>query len=198
MISYGNDSLVNEARKLAYFGHSLQKYGDYPYSVHLDKAVSFVEEIINKSANELSSYDAIDLNAVARELIASAYLHDLLEDAGFAANYNDISNKFGTICADICYALQTPKGKNRKQRHSAEYFDGIRETHFAFFIKIADRYANIKFSYDTGSSMLGKYLQEHKNLVEIWNKKVYISRVERSLTQNAWYKLENLVHDITR
>lgn len=92
-------------------------------------------------------------------VIGACWLHDTIEDC--RVTYNDIKQEFGEELAEITYSLTEEKGRNRKERHNAKYWEGIRATPFATFVKLCDRAANIKHSLETKSSMFEKYRKEH-------------------------------------
>lgn len=95
-------------------------------------------------------------------LYASAFLHDTIEDARMT--YNDVVKflkefKGGGFVLpegvrqhledqvpEIVYALTNEKGRNRGERANDLYYQGIRQTKFASFIKICDRLANIQYT----------------------------------------------------
>ncbi|MEK6884240.1 MAG: phosphohydrolase, partial [Nanoarchaeota archaeon] len=68
--------------------------------------------------------------------------------------------------ADIVYAVSNEKGKNRKQRANDKYYEGIRRTPFATFVKLCDRLANVTYSLDTNSKMFSVYQQEHDDFIK--------------------------------
>ena len=96
-------------------------------------------------------------------LIAS-FGHDLIEDT--RVSYNDVKNHLGQEAADIIYACSNEKGKNRKERANDKYYQGIRETPGAVFVKLCDRIANVQYSKMTGSRMFEMYKNENKNFLE--------------------------------
>lgn len=95
-------------------------------------------------------------------LYASAFLHDTIEDARMT--YNDVVKflkefKGGGFVLpegvrqhledqvpEIVYALTNEKGRNRGERANDLYYQGIRQTKFASFIKMCDRLANIQYT----------------------------------------------------
>ena len=92
---------------------------------------------------------------------AGCWLHDTIEDC--RVTYNDVKAEFDELVAEIVYALSNEKGKTRKERANDKYYEGIRNTPYAGFIKLCDRAANIKHSRTTGSSMLQKYRDEQQH-----------------------------------
>jgi (p)ppGpp synthase/HD superfamily hydrolase len=90
--------------------------------------------------------------------------HDLIEDT--RVSYNDVKNHLGQEAADIIYACSNEKGKNRKERANDKYYQGIRKTPGAVFVKLCDRIANVQYSKMTGSRMFEMYKNENKNFLE--------------------------------
>ena len=118
--------------------------GDKPYAYHLDKV-----------AKEVYTYGHHVL--VGEEdflpLFMGAWFHDSIEDA--RVSYNDVKKiglKLGLteeqtfLAAEIVYALTNEKGRNRKERAGKRYYEGIRNTPYAPFVKMCDRAANIRYS----------------------------------------------------
>jgi len=87
--------------------------------------------------------------------------HDLIEDT--RVSYNDVKDHLGQEAADIIYALTNEKGKNRKERANHKYYDGIRNTKGAVFVKLCARIANVQYSKMTGSRMFEMYNKENDN-----------------------------------
>lgn len=118
--------------------------GDKPYGYHLDQV-----------AKEVYAYGH---HVLAREddilpLFMGAWFHDSIEDA--RVSYNDVKKiglKLGLteeqtlLAAEIVYALTNEKGRTRKERAGKRYYEGIRNTPYAPFVKMCDRVANIRYS----------------------------------------------------
>ena len=85
--------------------------------------------------------------------------HDLIEDA--RVSYNDVKSNLGPEAADIIYAVTNEKGKNRSERANAKYYEGIRNTPGAVFVKLCDRIANVQYSKLTKSRMFEMYKEEN-------------------------------------
>lgn len=141
-----------------------QKYGDnLPYSFHL----KMVGEFATAWAYLVCEYEHHIL-----PIIFGAYFHDAIEDARLT--YNDvmkIAEKYMThyqavIATEIVYALTDEKGRNRAERGCAKHYEDIRNTKYAPFVKWCDRYANWKYSEETGSRMADVYKKEMPEFVE--------------------------------
>ena len=145
-------------------------YDNKPYSIHLAMVVGFAK-----------SYIDIIPEQCQEDVLSACWLHDTIEDCRLT--YNDIISDFGEAVAEIIYAVTNDKGKNRKERAGNKYYDGIRRTPWATFVKLADRLANIKYSSETNSRMLEVYKKEHSSFIDCLlplstNKGQYIAMIE--------------------
>jgi (p)ppGpp synthase/HD superfamily hydrolase len=121
-----------------------QTYGDgLPYGYHLDMVVQGL-------------HDFGHLVCVREEdvlpLFFGGYYHDSIEDARLT--YNDVmktarqylTEEQAIMGTEITYALTNEKGRTRAERAGEKYYQGIRETPYAPFVKLCDRLANITYS----------------------------------------------------
>jgi hypothetical protein len=76
-----------------------------------------------------------------------------------------VKEHLGQEAADIIYALTNEKGKNRKERANDKYYEGIKNTPGAVFVKLCDRIANVQYSKMTGSRMFEMYKKENDEFV---------------------------------
>jgi len=126
-----------------------------PYEFHLRMVVQV--------ANDFMS--VLTLNDESGEgLILAAWGHDLIEDT--RTSYNDVRNVLGEKAADIIYALTNEKGKTRGERANDKYYEGIRNTGGAVFVKLCDRIANVQYSKMTKSKMFEVYRAENESFAE--------------------------------
>lgn len=140
-----------------------QKYDDKPYFVHLPSVAHYVE---------VYGHNVCENENDILPLIFGAYFHDSIEDARLT--YNDvkaIANKYMTSeqahCAtEIVYALTNEKGRNRAERANEKYYLGIRETPFAPFVKMCDRFANMSYSSINKSRMITAYKKELEHFLD--------------------------------
>ena len=95
--------------------------------------------------------------------LRASWGHDLIEDT--RVSYNDVKEQLGQEAADIIYAVTNEKGKNRKERANEKYYEGIRNTPGAVFVKLCDRIANVQYSKMTGSRMFEMYRKENDEFV---------------------------------
>lgn len=93
--------------------------------------------------------------------LRSAWGHDLIEDC--RVSYNDVKTELGQEAADIIYAVTNDKGKNRKERAGVKYYEGIRKTPGAVFVKLCDRIANVQYGKMTKSRMFEMYKNENSD-----------------------------------
>lgn len=135
-----------------------QRYGDKPYSYHL-QAVLNIAVYYGASIIEEDSHIA--------PVLFAAVFHDSIEDARLT--YNDVKKiaylnftkeESAEMAADIVYACTNEKGKTREERANAQYYEGICNTKYASFIKMCDRMANMLNSYIEGHSMYSKYKKD--------------------------------------
>ena len=98
----------------------------------------------------------------------SMALNDVMK---IAALY--MSKEQAFLAAEIAYALTNDKGRTRAERAGEKYYQGIRETPYAPFVKLADRLANITHSFthtnDSNSHMKTVYANELPHFLEAIN-----------------------------
>lgn len=141
--------------------HFYDKY--LPYEFHLRMVAQVCENFYQDSGYP-------ENNGI---LYLAAYGHDLIEDT--RVSYNDVLKVLGKGAADIVYAVSNEKGKNRKERANDRYYDGIRGTEGAVFIKICDRIANVQYSKMTKSRMFDMYKNENELFMELVDAERYVS-----------------------
>jgi (p)ppGpp synthase/HD superfamily hydrolase len=129
-------------------------YDHYPYSVHLSMVVMYAMKHFEDAYIPENSFETV---------INACWLHDTIEDCRLT--YNDVKTIAGEEVAEIVYAVTNEKGKNRKHRANQNYYNGIRETAWATYVKLCDRLANAKYSADTNSRMLKVYRNENKDFL---------------------------------
>ena len=125
-----------------------QTYDGYlPYAFHLRLTASYALRFL-----PLLQLD----EAQGETVLAAAYFHDTLEDARLS--YNDLTALLNRLkaehglrldvraAAEAVYALTNDKGRTRAERAGDAYYQGIRETPFAPFLKMCDRIANLRYS----------------------------------------------------
>ena len=134
--------------------HMYDKY--LPYEFHLRMVHQVAKDFMNLVIREFF--------LITNEVITvSCYGHDLIEDT--RCSYNDVKANLGEMEADIIYALTNEKGKNRAERANHKYYQGIRVTPGAVFVKLCDRIANVQYSKMTKSRMFEMYKKENDDFL---------------------------------
>lgn len=134
--------LVEQARAFAIAAHGDQKYGENPYSVHLDD----VDAVLVEFGHD----DPI--------LRAAGQLHDVLEDT--KVTYGQLMLVFLSTVSDIVYGVTDIPGINRAESHARTY------PHVAgnlprTIVKLADRIANVRRSKIDKPALLKMYRKEY-------------------------------------
>lgn len=152
----GLDEIVREASYL----HRYQSYDKSPYTKHLSRVAEIARKYWDFYGNEPKLHEALWM---------AAWFHDTLEDVP-SYSYNDLlryatkffqgDTMYAEMVANIVYACTTEKGKTRAERAGDKYYQGIRETGYAPFIKACDRLANMEYACSVHSSMEKVYKKE--------------------------------------
>lgn len=139
-----------------------------PYEFHLRMVVEVAKDYMGLLPNGYltseypayhNSWETVDETKSA--IIDACWGHDLIEDA--RCSYNDIKDRLGFNAANIIYAVTNEKGKNRAERANEKYYEGIRQTPGAVFVKLCDRIANVQYSKLTKSRMFEMYKKENES-----------------------------------
>lgn len=180
------ENLREKAKEI--HGSVNHKYSGYDYVLHLDAVkaafLEFEDEIdvlfTVKTAKITAEFPVSDIylntmmnqlytekpELLTNEIISRAvFFHDVEEDCRMT--YNDIKAIIGETAADIVHAVTNHKGKTRKERANADYYEEIRETPGASFVKMCDRIANVRFSRLMGSTMFSKYQEENQHFMKM-------------------------------
>ncbi|MCU0440075.1 MAG: phosphohydrolase [Raineya sp.] len=146
-----NSEIVVNAQKYAVKCHTETNhtYDNLPYEVHLRMVYDFGVQFEHLLPQDTKEY-----------ALATCWTHDTIEDC--RQTYNDVKTACGEQVAELTYALTNLKGKNRKERAGDAYYEGIRNTPMARFVKLCDRLANVKYSLEKGDSRMWQtYKQEN-------------------------------------
>ena len=151
---------IEEIRLAAHELHQSvnESYGDnLPYGFHLDMVVEGI-----------SNYGHL---VCAREedvvpLFFGGYYHDSIEDA--RQTYNDVmrtalrwmTEEQALMATEIVYAMTNDKGRTRAERAGEKYYEGIRQTPYAPFVKLCDRLANVTYSCSVDTGRDGSRMRE--------------------------------------
>jgi len=130
-----------------------------PYEFHLRMVVNVAKQFGSLVVDICNDGTGL----TGEDILLGAWGHDLIEDT--RVSYNDVKEELGIVAADIIYALTNEKGKNRKERANDKYYEGIRNTHGAVFVKLCDRIANVQYSKMTGGHMFEKYKKENDDFI---------------------------------
>lgn len=137
-ISRLDDNLVEAARVFAVEAHGNQMYGELPYTHHLGQVVDIL----------------LEYGFTQPELLASAWLHDVLEDT------KRTLEGFPEAVQGIVGAVTCKEGRNRKERFRLAY-PKIKANGKAIIVKLADRLANVRSSAASNSSLFQMYKKEY-------------------------------------
>lgn len=139
--------------------HFYDKYLPYEFHLRMVDGVRKQFEHLIKNSSMKKDGD-INSHAVIKR---ACWGHDLIEDC--RVSYNDVKQNLGYQAADIIYAVTNEKGKNRHERANDKYYQGIRDTPGAVFVKLCDRVANVQYSKMTRSRMFELYRDELDDFV---------------------------------
>ncbi len=131
---------VELAKALAFHYHKDQKYGEHPYTKHLEDVVMNVKLLTEGSD----------------DLLCVAYLHDILEDTDVPASV--VYDLFGSEIFDsVCHVTKYPMLKN----HYDKYIERVVSNKNALIVKYCDTLANLTASIEDGShGRIHKYTKQ--------------------------------------
>lgn len=131
-------TLVNLAKALAFHYHKDQKYGNNPYTVHLNDVV-----------NNCRMYYGDD-----ETILCVAYLHDILEDTNVADGV--VYDLFGTEIYDsVCHLTKYPNLKYD------QYIERVKSNEISLKVKYCDTLANLSQSaVDVDYKRIQKYSRQ--------------------------------------
>jgi (p)ppGpp synthase/HD superfamily hydrolase len=135
------DKLEKKAITWAKEFHRNQKYGNEPYTKHLEDVIAVLKKFGVKNSC----------------VIAAAWLHDAVEDTPLTIEM--VEEEFGNDVASLVYAVTTEPGKNRKERNAKTY-PKIKAKNEAIYLKLADRIANIQAALGNNKEKLKMYQNE--------------------------------------
>ena len=141
-------TFVQRAMEFAVFMHADQKYGNFPYIVHLSDVVK-----------NLRLYDYDD-----DDTLAAGFLHDVMEDCHVTELM--LAHRFSDRTAKLVDAV-TGVGANRKER-KASTLSKLPHYPKAIPLKMADRLANIENCHKFNSRLLEMYKKEFEDYDEMF------------------------------
>lgn len=141
--------------------HYYDKY--LPYEFHLRMVVQVFNDFKHLLTKDL--FGRVNITFEVIEL--ACWGHDLIEDT--RTSYNDVKNVLGVNAAEIIFALTNETGRTRKDRANWAYYEKIRNTKGAIFVKLCDRIANVQYSKMTKSRMFEMYKEENAEfMTKVW------------------------------
>lgn len=161
--------MIEQIRQNAHeLHHSVnQTYGDHlPYGFHLDMVVEGIRQF-----GHLVCINEDDV----LPLFFGGYYHDSIEDARLT--YNDVNHaarmllteEQALMATEIVYALTNDKGRTRAERAGEHYYQGIRQTPYAPFVKLCDRLANVSYSC---SPQGGQDLYDNNRMKQVYKQEM--------------------------
>ena len=153
--------MIEKAKEYAINCHNItaHQYDGKPYDTHLQMVFDTAKKFIHLIPKDMQE-----------NVLASCWVHDVIEDC--RQTYNDVKEKTNESVAELAYALTNEKGRTRKERANDKYYEGIKQTPFATFVKVCDRIANYEYSKQQGSRMAEMYEKE----MSIFIDKLYDAR----------------------
>ncbi|OQB40461.1 MAG: GTP pyrophosphokinase [candidate division CPR1 bacterium ADurb.Bin160] len=149
-----HDDLVLKAKMFAKEKHKgqIRKFEQLPYFIHPKRVAHILYQF--------------KVSAKINELVAAAYLHDVLEDTD--SSYEELKKYFGKFVADIVMQLTSDKqlvSKIGKAKYLADKM--ISMTSYALTLKLADRIDNVnRLRFMGDEKFQSKYLIETKYIIE--------------------------------
>lgn len=164
------NTLKEKARAFAVAAHGDQRYGEHPYSLHLDAVASLAEPF-------------------GDEAVVIAYLHDAVEDTDVTVKA--IEADFGSRVSACVDLLTDGPGANRKERKAKTYARLATvqaPDEVALVVKAADRLANVRACVADGRESLWRLYQgEH----QVFRRAAY----RRGLCDSLWAELDLLLSE---
>lgn len=158
-------------RMFAEYAHKDQKYGEHPYSYHL--------EHVNSTLHWFGVKDT--------SILCASWLHDVLEDTKIG--YPKIEKVFSKEVADIVFSVTNEKGSNRKERGIKTY-PKIKSSLKGTILKLADRIANTVESMATNKGLLDMYRKEYPSFKSgIYNEEF----LDNEIVSKMWKHLDKLM-----
>ena len=131
---------------------ALERHGEQDHG-----CLKIGDHLADVAENVRKHYDPHSNMSDPRQVIAAAWLHDILEDT--QTKRHEISDRFGYRVKTIVDALTDKEGKNRMERHLHTYYL-ISKDPDATLIKLCDRRHNQERSIKHGEHWMAMYLKE--------------------------------------
>lgn len=149
-------TLVQKAREYGTACHQKVNHGydGQDYEVHLQMVHDIAERFLHLLPEDRKE-----------AVLAACWVHDVIEDC--RETYNDVKEVLGEAVADLAYAVTNEKGKTRKERANEKYYEGIRNTPQATYVKLCDRIANATYSLTSNPHKGVMYKKENSQFREL-------------------------------
>ncbi len=130
------------AKMVALAAHKDQMYGEIlPYEKHLQDVVNIQKR-----------------HGCSGQEVICGWLHDTIEDS--RVTYAKIKEVFGVDVAELVFSVTDELGRNRAERKLKTFPKIVALGEKSVKLKLADRIANMRHSYESNSSMQKVYLKE--------------------------------------
>ncbi|CAH0535438.1 Bifunctional (p)ppGpp synthase/hydrolase RelA [Vibrio stylophorae] len=159
-----------KARTFARKRHEGQRYGDYPYYIHLDAVA------------KLASPFGTDAMIVAQ-------FHDILEDT--KTTRQEIETDYGKIISRaVCYMTdEVVSGRDARKAVTHQRFQQIDQLEesgrLALIVKVCDRLANVRAARRNQPKKFAQYKKEHDGFKQ--------ATYRRGLCEALWWELDMLI-----
>lgn len=157
--------MIDEAREFAIVAHGDQKYGEKPYSHHLDAVAKLLEPF-------------------GEVAVVAGYLHDVVEDTDI--ELETIEMRFGVSVAKIINVVtdQTKGNRTMRKAHANQKLALVPENEqLALVVAAADRLANLQASLDDkDKALLKMYSKEYEQFKS--------SAYREGLCEDLWARLD--------
>ena len=184
-----NKTFCNYALAFAKKQHSGQFRADgvTPYIEHPKMVAEIVKEFVLKFGTQ-EDFDVLP------ELIAAAYLHDVIEDTD--VSYVKLKREFGELAAGVVMDVSTvdyDKNEKGKDRYLAGKM--VNMSGYALVIKLADRLANVKDSEYLSLARKFKLRRGTENILKyVADRRMqYFSQLQLELYDALWDELNNRI-----
>jgi len=156
------------------------RYGDYPYTFHLDQVLSI----------------ALEFGETDDDVLVATRVHDLIEDVP-AVSRNMIADICGHEVAQLAWCMTKPDGVSRKKGASTYYEKLLSGGSRALRLKLYDRIANVRSCWSEiqrmdenkrNRSKLGMYKSEYGAF-----RKTLHSESANEVESALWNELDRLL-----
>ena len=142
-----NATLIGEAQKFALQRHGNQRHGSLHIKDHLEDVAQ----------NVATHYNDYICNRDMDDVVAAAYLHDVMEDT--KTTLDELEAQFPETVTSLVTLLTDKHGRSRIERHLRTYH-AIRQDNDALLIKLCDRRHNHARSLKHGEHWAAMYYRE--------------------------------------